>query len=83
MQVYELIPNDGHKSFYGKAVVICTGSCRILISYRTAVAYFDAAENFHRLWPGWSATTGRHVRAFGGPGKAEWDRLPCEPAPAF
>jgi len=82
-RTYELMPNDSRKSFYGKAIVIKAGAVRILMSYCTPVAYYDEAGNFHRTWGGWSATTGRHIRAFGGPGKAEWDKMPVEEAPAY
>ena len=81
--VYELAPHDSHKSFYGKAQVVEAGPVRILFSYNTPVAYFDAAGTFHRTWDGWSAATGRHVVAFGGPGKAAWDKLPVEPVPNY
>lgn len=82
-RTYELTPHDGRKSFYGKAQVVEAGPVRILFSYCTPVAYIDAAGTFHRTWGGWSATTGRHVVAFGGPGKAAWDKLPVEPVPAY
>jgi hypothetical protein len=90
-KTYELMPNDSRKSFYGKAIVIPAGDLRILMSYGTAVGYMDAAGTFHRTWAGWSATTGRHVAAFAlafSPikrriGKADWDKLPVEPVPAY
>ena len=81
--VYELKPTDSHKSFYGKATVIAADGLRLLRSYSTIVAYFDENGVFHRTWNGWSATTGRHVAAFGGPGKAEWSKLPVEPVPSY
>ena len=83
MTSYELMPNDSRKSFYGKAVVIQRDDLRILLSYGTAVAYIDAAGTFHRTWGGWSATTSRHIAAFGGPNKAGWCKLPVEPVPAY
>lgn len=54
MKIYDLIPTDGRKSFYGKA----------------------AAGELIRMWDGWSATTGRHIAAFCGMGKAEYIKLP-------
>ena len=79
--IQELRPKDGHKYFWGKAHVITAGNITMLKSYDTIVAYIDEKGKFHRTWEGWSATTGRHVRAFGGPGKAEWEKLPVEPVP--
>lgn len=82
--VYPLAPADSNKSFYGKATVIVSDGLRLLRSYSTIVAYYDENGNFHRTWGGWSATTGRHVAAFGGPGKkAEWSKLPVEPVPSY
>lgn len=80
---YDLAPKDGRKSFYGKAVVWLKDGKQILRSYETVVAYIDKNGKFHRTWEGWSATTGRHIAAFGGPGKAEWCKLPVEKAPAI
>lgn len=79
MNIYELIPCDGRKSFYGKAKVFEYGNgAAVLISYDTAVLRRDPDGTFHRLWSGWSATTGRHVAAFAGIYKKEWDALPVE-----
>lgn len=46
---------------YGANAVEVDG---ILVSYRTAVARIGRDGSFHRLWDGWSATTGRHVNKF-------------------
>lgn len=76
--VHELKPVDSHKSFYGKAKVVCDGffGTRYLQSYETIVASVsyewtvdsngqrDCIPVFHRHWDGWSATTGRHIAAF-------------------
>ena len=79
MTVYELIPHDGRKSFYGKAKVFQYGDgAAVLKSYDTNVLRRDPDGTLHRLWSGWSATTGRHVAAFAGIGKKEWDALPVE-----
>ena len=83
MYVYELDPIDGRKSFNGKAIVLEENGNKVLFSYHTPVAYIDAAGSFHRTWSGWSATTGRHIAAFGGPNKAGWCKLPVEPVPAY
>lgn len=78
MNVYELIPTDGRKSFYGKAHVIVDGGTETLVSYTTKVLRRDPDGTLHRLWHGWSATTGRHIAAFAGIKKREWDALPVE-----
>ena len=76
---YELFPNDSHKSFYGKARVFeLTDGTKFLKSYATIVACITPDGVFHRMWSGWSATTGRHVIAFAGVRKAEWDKLPVQ-----
>lgn len=81
--VLELRPNDSRKSFYGKAQIVYSENAQILFSYSTPVAYFDNNGDFHRCWGGWSATTGRHIKAFSGRNKADWDKMPVEPVPAY
>lgn len=83
MKVYELSPVDGRKSFYGKAkVYIDSQGNETLYSYDTAIARKDKQGNITRLWCGWSATTGRHIKAFCGMNKAEFTRLPHQITPA-
>lgn len=60
---FALMPNDSHKSFYGKARVYDTDAGLVLVSYSTPVAAFVNGR-FIRLWSGYSATTQRHVNAF-------------------
>lgn len=80
---YELIPDDGRKSFYHKARVRLEPSgAETLISYNTPVMRREPSGQLVRLWDDWSATTGRHVRAFCGINKAAWDKMPVEPRPA-
>lgn len=56
---------DGHKSFYGKAVIIDGGSgWRLLKSYDTIVCGIDGKGVFHRFWDGYSVTTMRHINSF-------------------
>lgn len=83
MKCYELYPADGRKSFYGKAMIFEKNGKTMLRSYETIVAYFDAEGKLHRTWGGWSATTGRHIYAFTGKHKDEWDKLPIEREPAL
>ena len=63
----ELIPNNGRKSFYGKAVVdtLDDGS-QVLYSYNTPIIKKYPNGELKRLYDGWSATTGRHIKAFCG-----------------
>jgi len=76
---YELENAFPRKSFYGKAYVEKKDNGdRVLISYGTPVLKKDANGRLHRLWWNWSATTGRHIAAFAGIGKKEWDKLPIE-----
>lgn len=83
-KIYELTPNDSHKSFYGKAVAVEDGNKAILYSYGTPVA--EAVDGIIRkLWDGYSATTMRHINAFcerygaGEGGKKWWESLPYTP----
>lgn len=76
MKKYELIPNDGRKSFYGKAVVeVADDGSETLYSYNTAIIKRTAAGELVKLWDGWSTTTGRHINAFFGLNKAAYMAL--------
>lgn len=81
MKMFELIPTDNRKSFYGKCAVIERDNGDIeLRSYNTVVCRIRNGK-FERLWDGYSATTMRHINAFtltygfGNGGKAWWDSL--------
>lgn len=67
IEMVELRPTDGRKSFYGKAVAFyheATNSW-LLRSYDTMVAsYYLESGYFVRLWDGYSMTTMRHINAF-------------------
>ena len=83
MKRYELTPNDGRKSFYGKAVVeIAADGSETLYSYNTPIIKRTASGELIKLWGGWSATTGRHIAAFCGLNKAAFMKLQHEPTPA-
>lgn len=74
---YDLIPVDGRKSFYGKArVTVSEDGAQTLYSYNTPIITRDPSGALTRLWPGWSVTTGRHVKAFCGLNKAGYEALP-------
>lgn len=79
--VYELHPTDGRASFYGKAIVERkSDGSEVLYSYLTPVLRRNADGTISRLWSGWSLTTGRHIKAFAGISKKEWDKLEVVPA---
>ena len=74
---YEVIPNDGHKSFYGKAIVKKDEKgYEVLYSYGTAVLRKEGDNIYRRLWGDWSATTGRHIMSWAGINKRQWDNTP-------
>lgn len=76
-KIYELMPTNGRKSFYGKAIIkrFADGS-EILQSYTTDVLKKTAEGVFIRLWSGWSATTGTHIKSYCGMSKKEFMALP-------
>jgi len=77
MKMYELIPTNGRKSFYGKArVMVEDNGTETLYSYDTAIIKRIPGGELVRLWAGWSATTGRHIAAFCGLNKAGFMALP-------
>lgn len=78
MYKLELAPNNGRKSFYGKAVVkVYEDGTQILQSYDTDVLMKNPDGTYARLWSGWTCTTGTHVKAFSGMDKAHYLALPC------
>lgn len=77
MKSYELRPVDGRKSFYSKAIVeVDNSGNETLYSYGTAIIKRLVSGELVRLWAGWSATTGRHIKAFCGLNKAAFEALP-------
>lgn len=73
MKRYELTPNDGRKSFYGKAIVeVAADGSETLYSYNTPIIKRSSSGDLVKLWDGWTATTGRHIKAFCGLSKAEF-----------
>lgn len=77
MKCYELIPTDGRKSFYGKALVkIAQDGTETLYSYNTPIIKRTTAGNLVKIWDGWTATTGRHIKAFCGLNKNQFAALP-------
>lgn len=76
MKRYELIPTDGRKSFYGKAIVeVEENGTETLYSYNTPIIKRLVSGELVKLWNDWTATTGRHIAAFCGLNKAEYMNL--------
>lgn len=79
VRVYGLDPRpDQQKSFYGKACVLVDFSTgdETLYSYDTPIVRRHGDGSLARLYDGWSATTGRHIKAFCGLTKREFMALP-------
>lgn len=76
---YELQPLESQKvkSFYKKAYVEDDETSKTLISYGTPVIRILNDGSLIRLWPGWSATSGRHIKAFCGISKHDFLQMPC------
>ena len=76
MKMYELIPDNGRKSFCGKAkVIIDDNGNETLYSYDTPIIKRDVNGKLTKLWSGWSNTTGIHIKAFCGLDKKSYDNL--------
>lgn len=76
----EYYPKPLHqKSFYGKAkVVVQDDGSETLYSYDTPIVRRNANGTYTRLWDSYSQTTGRHIKAFCGMTKKEFEELPLE-----
>ena len=66
MKMFELIPDSGRKSFYGKAKVIEHDNGIVsLLSYNTVVCSIDPKDKkFYRHWTRYSVTTMQHINTF-------------------
>ena len=79
---YELFPTDRRKSFCRKAIVkVDNNGNETLYSYGTPIIKRDTSGNLERLYGGWSATTGRHIKAFCGLNKIGFFALPHDLTP--
>ena len=79
--MYELKPTNkqNQKSFYGKAfIMIDEDGTKKLYSYGTLIMTEDINGNYTRLWDGWSQTTGKHIKAFSGLNKKEYENIKME-----
>lgn len=76
MKKYELVPTDSRKSFYGKAVVMVEDNgTETLYSYNTPIIKRLVSGELVKMWDGWTATTGRHIKAFCGLNKTAYMSL--------
>lgn len=76
MRKYELIPMTEQKSFYGKAVVVVEDNgTETLYSYGTPIVKRLVSGELVKMWDGWTATTGKHIKAFCGLNKAAYMSL--------
>ena len=76
MRTYELMPTNGQKSFYKKAIVkIDDNGSETLYSYDIPIIRRTTDGELVRLWDGWTATTGKHIKAFCGLNKEEYMNL--------
>ncbi len=64
MQVLELKPTNGQKSFNGKAKVLIHKDKIELLSYETIVAQKDIKTNVLTINGKYSRTTNKHIKAF-------------------
>ena len=84
---YEVIPHNGRKSFYGKAIVTEWDGRKTLTSYSTDVARIESDGRFIKLWGGYSVTTMNHINAFrimnglNALTKKEWLEIPHDVTP--
>lgn len=78
MKMYELIPTNGRKSFYGRAKVrVEDDGTETLFSYDTPIIKRNTDGTLTALYIGnkYSTTTASHVKAFCGLTKAEYMKL--------
>lgn len=67
IKLYDLIPTNGRKSFYGKAKIAVEDGAETLLSYNTPIIRREADGSLTRLYereP--SVTTLTHIRSFCG-----------------
>lgn len=73
------LPEQNQKSFYNKAVVkVDEDGTEFLYSYNTLILSKDINGNYIRYWDGWSQTTGKHIKAFSGLNKKEYENIKME-----
>ena len=75
---YELVPleEQSQNSFYGKARVhINDDLSETLYSYGTPIITVYEDGSMEKLYEGWIATTGKHIKAFCGLNKKQYLEL--------
>lgn len=76
MRVYRLIPGNGQKSFYGKAIIwVQDDGAETLYSYDAPIIERQPNGKLIKLYDGWTQTTGRRIKAFCGLSKEEYIKL--------
>lgn len=77
IECYELMPTNGRKSFYGKAIVRrYNDGSRVLYSYNTPIMEINADGGMRRLYDDEpSMTTSTHIKSFSGLDKKGFMRL--------
>lgn len=70
METYEIVGSN-HKAM----VQIDGNGNETLFSYGTPIITKHADGALEKLWDGWTATTGRHIKAFCGFNKAQYMKL--------
>ena len=80
--IYDLKPQNNQKSFYGKAKIEQNENGETLYFYGVKIMTRDTSGKLTRFWDGkiagsgkWSATTGKHIRAFCGLNKADFLKI--------
>lgn len=77
--IYDLLPLNGQKSFYGKAKIhLEENGDKTLYSYNTKILTIKASGEKIRFYAGWTQTTGKHIKAFADLNKAQFLSLPLE-----
>lgn len=77
VKMYELIPKNGRKSFYGKAKVVIENDGETLYSYDTPIIKRYNDGRLEPLYNGdkYGSTTASHVYSFCGLRKADYVKL--------
>ena len=65
-----------HGSNKKAQTLYCDDGSEVLQSYETQVLRRYSDGTLHRLWNDWSATTGKHIKAFCGLNKKQYLELP-------
>ena len=79
MKMYGLLNEKGGNFNSGNpTVIIDDNGTEHLYSYYTEIMTKHKNGRFYRVWTGWTQTTGRHIKAFSGMTKADFDNTPFE-----